>query len=574
MQEGKPDYRGMRALLLTRVSTPGQEEMYGHTWQESQVRKLLIEPLGLKLDEERHIIRDTYSGLEYRYREALERILDMAERGEFDVLCMEVLDRGLGRKALQREMYRMQLREFGVRILTTDPNDFADDDSITGQINRFHKGIKAEEEIIDFVRRSKGGKVAKAAGDARRGIPPRVIGYSHRLYGYKYILNEKGKRIGVELNYDVIHVEPDGTEWTEVKVVRFIFESAASGMPIRQIAEYLNKKGVPTAYQTMGIKNKRMKESQVWQPSAVGLKLKQSDYWGEHREFKTRSVGRAPGKSHYKRVKTTEHEQVIIPVPAIVTKELALLAQEKAAQNKKDAGRNNYNPQDTLLRAGYAKCGYCGVNLTVHRDRRRKSLALYYTCANHNNNLHRCDGCNIPKSMLDPAAWEEAMMIIRDPGEVDAQVYALLKEAEVQKKRKHPTAELAKIRSRQSKLRNNLSTMMQEGKLDKGTREFFNTELQSLAEQEETCLKTLASEQAMQEKYNQVEQKLRAFHKRCDEWREKLDDLEFTPSYEFKRDAIVFFGITAIAYREGHKPRFLIERRVPSIVSILASMLY
>ena len=44
------DYRGLRALLLTRVSGGKQEEMYGHTWQEMQIRKLLIEPLDLQLE--------------------------------------------------------------------------------------------------------------------------------------------------------------------------------------------------------------------------------------------------------------------------------------------------------------------------------------------------------------------------------------------------------------------------------------------------------------------------------------------------------------------------------------------
>src|SRR5450759_2934614 len=135
-------YRGKRALMFTRVSTPKQIEMYGHAWQEMQIRKLLIEPLGLQLDEERHIIRDTYSGLEYRYREALDTILAMAEKGEIDVVCMEVLDRGLGRKGLLREMFRLQLSELGVRILTTDPNEHADDDSLIGEMIRLIKGYK------------------------------------------------------------------------------------------------------------------------------------------------------------------------------------------------------------------------------------------------------------------------------------------------------------------------------------------------------------------------------------------------------------------------------------------------
>src|SRR5438876_4298374 len=90
LQGDNSQYDGKRALLLTRVSTPEQEKMFGHTWQEMEIRKKIILPLHLTLDEERHVIHDTYSGLEYRYREALDTILAMAERGEFDVLCMEV----------------------------------------------------------------------------------------------------------------------------------------------------------------------------------------------------------------------------------------------------------------------------------------------------------------------------------------------------------------------------------------------------------------------------------------------------------------------------------------------------
>ncbi len=123
-------------------SSPAQIKMYGHSYQEKEIRKKLIEPLGLQLDEEKHIIHDTYSGLEYRYREALDIILAMAERGEFDVLCMDVLDRGLGRKALARELFRLQLRQLGVRILTTDPHDHADDDSLEGQMMRLLRDYK------------------------------------------------------------------------------------------------------------------------------------------------------------------------------------------------------------------------------------------------------------------------------------------------------------------------------------------------------------------------------------------------------------------------------------------------
>ncbi len=61
MKEDKPDYRGMRALLLTRVSTAEQAKKYSHDAQERKVREILIEPLGMLLDEDRHVIHDTYS---------------------------------------------------------------------------------------------------------------------------------------------------------------------------------------------------------------------------------------------------------------------------------------------------------------------------------------------------------------------------------------------------------------------------------------------------------------------------------------------------------------------------------
>src|SRR5260370_17302636 len=173
----KPDYRGLRALVLTRVSTAKQEEKYSHAAQERQVREKLISPVGRCIvDGERYIIQDTYTGLEYRYRKALDDIIAMAEGGEFDLLCMDVLDRGLGRRALARELFRMQLRDLGIRILTTQEGDHADDDSLEGQIMRFFKGVKAEEEITDLMRRTHDEKREKALGNPEQSIPGQLVG--------------------------------------------------------------------------------------------------------------------------------------------------------------------------------------------------------------------------------------------------------------------------------------------------------------------------------------------------------------------------------------------------------------
>src|SRR5262249_40953748 len=144
------------------------------------------------------------------------------------------------------------------------------------------KGLKAEEEVLDTVRRSRNGRIQKALGNPEEGIPPQVVGSGPPHYGYKYIRDNKGTVIGYELNYDVIHKEPDGTEWTEVKVVRFIFESAANGVSLNQIAAILNEKGIPTQYASAGKRRKGMKEDPYWQRARLGDMLKETVYYGEY----------------------------------------------------------------------------------------------------------------------------------------------------------------------------------------------------------------------------------------------------------------------------------------------------
>jgi len=112
--------------------------------------------------------------------------------------------------------------------------------------------------------------------------------------------------------------------------------------------------------------------------------------------------------------------------------------------------------------------------------------------------------------------------------------------------------------------------MMQEGGLDKNTRDFLTAQLQTLATEEEEALKELASEGAFQEKLNKLQNRIAEFHRRCTQWREKLADPGFTPDYDFRRDAVEFLGITAIVFRDGHNPRYEIKPYPPSIVSLLS----
>ncbi len=569
-------YRGKRALILTRVSTPKQEEKYSHAAQERQVREKLIIPLGLCIvDEKRHIIHDTYSGLEYHYRKALEDILEMAERQEFDVLCMDVLDRGLGRRALARELFRMQLKELGISILTTQESDHADDDSLEGQIMRFFKGVKAEEEINDFVRRSRDGKREKALGNEGKHIPGRILGTGMRLYGYQFVLNEKGVRVGYIPNETIIYVEADGTEWTEVTVVIYIFESAARGVSTHQLARIFNEKGIPTSYAFRGKRNKGMREDSVWQRNTISQILKNTAYYGEYRQFKTVTVGRRPGSTRPIKQKTPEDKQVIVCIPALITRELFDKANKRNAQNKIVAKRNYQGTKDCLLRGGFAKCATCGQTLYVRHSypdaSAEESPFYYYDCGHPQlKGGGKCPGAGYSVDALDSAVAEYILELIRDPSVVDEKIRQLQAENPVQKQQQRKLKNLNAILREQETFRNNLAAEMRKKAFSERTVAFLNTQLTLLEQQEEEARRDLADEQKMQEQREDLDRRIAEFHRQCTEWREKLDDPQFTPDFQFYQDAVIFLGIQVKVWRAGIEPRYEIYTAPPDIVTSLS----
>jgi site-specific DNA recombinase len=544
--------------------------------QEKEIREKLITPLGLKVDEARHIVRDTYTGLEFKERPVLNRILELAKHGEFDVLCMDVLDR-LGREGIAREIYRAQLRELGIRTLTTKPEEHADDDSSIGEIIRILHGFKAKEELEDIRRRTMHGKRAKVEGLETDGSigQKKIIGTGLRLYGYKYILNDRGKRIGYDLNLDVILVDEDGTQWTEVKVVIFIFESAATGMSYPQIARVLNEKGIQPPYLAKGGKA-RYKGKPAWQKGSISRIVNESGYYGELAQFKTKSLPRGSRRT-YPRRPTTDTEQIIVPIPVIVTKELALAAQKRAQRNQQYASRNNRHPEESLLRVGLIKCGHCGGNMTLRRNYRRNTNAFgyypNYVCIAHTSQLEKCPiGSRMASSLADTIAWQKAVEIINDPVEVDAMVNSYRSSDPTAERRKHTNKKLADIRKALKNLEDNTTRLAQQGLLHPRLAASFHKQAEELTAQEQECQELLAKEMDAYATWLQVEAKLDELHQRCQVWREKLKDPQFIPPYGEKRELCEFFGITIICYRKGHVPPYETEVSPPSIVSLLSSL--
>jgi hypothetical protein len=71
-------------------------------------------------------------------------------------------------------------------------------------------------------------------------------------------------------------------------------------------------------------------------------------------------------------------------------------------------------------------------------------------------------------------------------------------------------------------------------------------------------------------KEEDLQQRIAEFHRQCQEWRENIDDPQFTPSFQFNLDAVLFFGLSVKVWRTGTKPRYEIYTDPPEIMELLS----
>ncbi len=538
-------YRGKRALMLLRVSTEEQKKKYGFKEQESEVRQKLIAPLGLELDEDKLIIRDAYTGMIFKNRPVLMQILEMAERKEFDVLVMDRLDR-LGRKGLQRELYRAELRYFGIRMLTTDPNEHADDDSLMGEMIRLLHGFKAEQERNDIVRRTVNGKRERAKeGKLIPGRKP--------LYGYSWADPGVGEKTRLIYNPQ------------ERIVVERIFTMLRNESSLRYIATVLTTEDILTP----------SGKSTNWTASTVQAIATHPFYMGMGASFRT-TMDREEG--HNRKVSRPIEEQIQAPdaVPPIVSIDMFNQVQEQLEKNKRVSPRNSRNKEKALLRCGLIHCAFCGSTMTMWRHRAGKNQkyeVFMYRCNKAMGVANKIKTCTCPKVgciKADNAAWEKALEIIRQPQLVDEKIEALKAPDPTARRRQQITSELAEARRRYKNLQRNLSEELEKDDLESDSITAINHRLKELSQMISSYESELQQEETSYMKWKELQIKLNKLHKFCADMREKLDDHTYMPTYKEKRDALEFFGVSVKVSGGKGKPKLEVTASPPSIISMFS----
>lgn len=534
-----------RAAIYCRVSTDKQEEEGTSLDSQEALCLAYCTKQGYVVDA-CHIWREAYTGTLYRERPKLTQLRDAARNHAFDIVVVFAYDR-LARKQIHQAVIIDDLEHHSVTLESITENF---DDTALGQYMRSTYAFMAELDREKIIERLDRGKLTHV----QQG---KLLGNWQPLYGYTW--NET--RTGYVFNNTQILVDEDDFVWTEAEIVRFIFREVSSGRTIRSVSLSLTQKGIPTR-----------KGKKIWRPSVLLQILRNKFYIGEVWVYKKRRAYAYSGV----RILRPEEEQIRMPdgvVPPLIDIATFEIVQAQLQRNREQSKRNNKDPQATLLRAGLVVCGYCGFNMVVRHQLKKLGNKYYpsvsYSCGKGEQALGECRRVIIVSHIVDEAAWEHAVEIIKDP--------QLVAQKLAEKKRKNPTdGEFAPLERRDKRLKEiedevqNLVKLAQQAPFSI-VLETTAKLLAGLERERQGLLQEHAKLTHIDKEFKKEQDALLVFEKRCETMRSQLENPDFEPTYEFKREALEYFGIKARVWRVDHKPHFIITYGPPSVVSVSSS---
>ena len=265
-------------------------------------------------------------------------------------------------------------------IFVTEPMD----NSPEGQLIRYVKGFAAQVEREKIRERTMRGKKAKAREGklSTGGTSP---------FGYDHV---DGKR----------EIKPDKAE-----IVKSIFEKVASGgYTLYRLECELNEAGIAAP------------RHGKWTVNKISRLLSNPAYKGETYAFRYKAVEPKNPVKKRSYTKTTVKERdradwIEIPnaTPAIVSAELFEIAQKVLSDNKAKSRRNR--KYDYLFSNGRIRCGVCGYSMVGCSAGYGKRL--YYRCT-RNVRKKLYGGCSQPaitSSSIENQVWAEIATILKNP---------------------------------------------------------------------------------------------------------------------------------------------------------------
>ena len=419
-----------RAALYARVS--GNDDKYATSGIESQLKegRSYAEAKGYTVVAE--FFEDpTRPTSGYDWLPELERALELAHQGGYDVLIVREIDR-LARNRFKQLAIETDLEALGIRVEYVI-GQF--EDTVEG---RLLKGIMSE--FAEFER-------AKTRQRTTRGTINSVkqgnvlVGGAKTPFGYDVeIIN--GKRTFV-------------VNETEAATIRLIFDLyTKQGKTIYGIETYLDARGIRKTEKN-GLSKARILAAggepptgQIkWIAASVSKTLDNETYAGRWFYRKTRRVkDLKTGK--VKQVKRPKSEWLMVEAPAIIDEATFTEAQRLKDVNKRI--RKRKLDKDAYFLGGMIRCAYCGqsaIGVTTKKNR----MYQYYKCGVLHTPRRYKTKCTKSKSQnmkkVDDAVWNWLKGILLNP---DTLQQSIDEYQETKGKEQDPT--LRMIEASQSKL--------------------------------------------------------------------------------------------------------------------------
>ena len=380
----------MEIALYVRVSTNRQQQTQTIEQQLDRLRaKVAGEPDWRLADE--HVYRDNgYSGASLN-RPGLDRLRDHAALGTLALVLLTAPDR-LARKYVHQVLLIDELQSRGCRVEFLD-RPMSDDphDQLLLQI----RGAVAEYERSLIAERMRRGRQAKL----RSGT---LLPWTYAPYGYV---------LDLERPRDPSRVRLDPVKAEIVKQIFAWYTDPQTSVSLYWVAKTLSERQIPTP-----------SGGQRWNVATVRGILRSPTYTGTAYSGRTHPTPARQRKSALQPIGRGESTQpapvdewIAVPVPAIVSQDTFELAQQRLAQNKQLARRNN-SEHDYLLR-GLVSCAQCHLSATG------RTLPLgyaYYVCRGRSDPLRtakdeRCTARYAPADELDQLVWQDLCRLLVDP---------------------------------------------------------------------------------------------------------------------------------------------------------------
>jgi site-specific DNA recombinase len=538
-----PKEKVLRAAAYLRRSDPRKEANFSLGMQKDKISQYCIEN-NIVLSEE-HIFFDKYTGMEWRERKGMQQTLEVAKLKLVDVVIFYRLDR-MARDYIDQIVIQEQLRFYGVKVITLDPDEHADDESPSGQIVRMVYAWQANIERNHIVEKCNDGRQKRA----RNG---HLITGNHPLYGYDWAdrMETRGdEHFIVRKACYVINEE-------QAVIVVWMFEMAAEGVALHRIAYILTERGIKTP----GGKD-------VWTHNSVKWILSHPYYKGEVEVFK-KGQEHVRGEGTKRFIRPSE-ERVILnnAVPAIVSEELWERVQLRIAQNKELSPRSMKDPTATLLR-GRIYCGRCGSKMTIGSSQKN---GIYYMCQKVKNGMkghYECDNGTIVARIADAKAWKEAQAIILNPHALEEELEKRRTSDPVREEIESLDRAAANIIPEIINLTNTIAGMAPSPAQNVLIQRLDILEKQRLdiEERKDTINRRRIN-------WQKAQARIEDFKRWCETHREQLASDSYTPTFEEKQTALFELGLIARVYRKDQEKelgyRMAVEFSPPTVMSVLS----